>query len=154
MNTSLRFRQSQVVVVALLIIGCGVHYSDAQQAAQPKQTLANKPAVVKFGDFNMTASRGAEHNAKGHLVVDGVVVVTTHHSNPTLEVQATDGGLNLQYQSPAFLAGTKTPAGLTAVRLAFMPFETSNMKVEFEGNTTIFKDGSGRILTVKPYPQP
>jgi len=153
MNTSLRFRQSQAIAASFLVIGCGVHYSKAQQAAQSKLALARQSIVFRTGDFTIAASRGADRNTNRKTVVNGTVVVTTHHSKPSLEVQTTEGGLNLGYQSPAFLAGTKTPVGLTPVRLAFMPFDTSNMKVEFKGKATIFRDGSERILTVKPYPQ-
>lgn len=140
MNTPFRLRRSQLIVVPLLAVGCGVHHLWAQQAAQPKQALVNQSVVYRNGDFRIAASRGADQNSNRKTVVDGVVIVTTLHSNKTLEVQTTDGGLNLQYSPTS--------------RLAFMPFQNSSLKVEFKGKTTILKDGTGRVLIVKPYPQP
>jgi hypothetical protein len=154
MRTSLRFRQSQRFVASLLVMGCGVHHSRAQQAAQPKPAVADKPFGILTGDFTIAASRGTDSRTNRKQVLDGNVVVTIHNSKSSFEVHNTAGGLSLGKRFPAFVTATRAPRPPIFVPLGFMRFDTANMKVEFKGKTTIFRDGSGRTLTVKPYLQP
>lgn len=131
MNFHFSYRHAVVFAIPLAFAGIlGMRLANAQQP-----TFRKGPFAFTTGDFRINASRYLD-DERG-TVVDGAVTVTTLHSGLHLVIASGGHELRIQQEEP--------------IRLAVMPFDTASQTTEFRDGVTIFRDKTGRSLTIKPY---